>query len=388
MSKLLGALFAGTFLVGLAAGAAWAADDRSDEGPNFTFGASTSFVYDFNDPDQEDVDFFPGPVGPLNFLSYANQEARDESFNIDLVQLGINGARGNASYGAKIDYGDLTFYAGDDSDADIGLQTAFLSYDFGGAGITAGRFDTPIGYEVLEPWGNAHISRSYSWSLLQPVNHDGLFVSGNVDIVDAMLGVVNGFTVNESGNGGLNELDDEKGIVGAVGLGFNEALNLYFSGIYTEDSDVVDRQLWNAILSGKIPMNGSGMRYAVEANWRDDDQDEGALTAQGEAKQWSVIGYLGADFGPTSLDLRGEYLDQDLDPQDETVNSDFNGQTWSITATAGWYLTDGLQFRVEYRHDDADVDVDGDGADVFADDDNSEDSLDTLQAQVVWYPEL
>ena len=82
----------------------------------------------------------------------------------------------------------------------------------------------------------------------------------------------------------------------------------------------------------------------------------------------------GADFGPTSLDIRWEYFDVDAEPGSSCdpsstqcfssvvfgVPSDFGGsfedQLWSLTVTAGWHLTDGLQFRVEYRHDDADED--------------------------------
>jgi Putative beta-barrel porin-2, OmpL-like. bbp2 len=413
MRKQLGILFAGMFLVGLA-GAALADDTSSNGGPHFTFGASTSYVYDFNKPDT-------GADSTVNALSYANMEPQDEAFNIDLVQVGITGSRGRASYGAKLDYGDLTSLAGDDINGDIALQTAFLSYDFGGASATVGRFDTPIGYEVLEPWGNANISRSYSWSLLQPINHDGIFMSGNVGVIDAMLGVTNGFTVADNNISNFNELDDEKGVVGAVGAAISDAVNLYFASIYTEDSDVVDKQLYNAIISGKVPANGSTFRYALEANYRNDDNDEGNRlipprfpgdTREGEVRSWSLVGYTGADFGPCSLDLRGEYIDihhqlsgfrdfstgspgtgaeslvLNLDPTDP--GSDWNSgpshdKVWSVTATAGWYITDGLQFRLEYRHDQ----TRGRNFDNEFGDGSSGDKADnTLQAQVVWYPEL
>ena len=372
MRKVLGVLFAGLFLVALARPVL--ADDNGT-GPTFTFGASTSYVYDFNDP----------KVPSNNSLSYANFENRDEAFNIDLVQLGISGARGKASYGAKVDYGDLAFLAGDDSDGDIALQTAYLSYDFGGAGITAGRFDTPIGYEVLEPWGNANISRSYSWTFLQPINHDGIFVSGNAGIVDGMLGIANGFTVNDPAG---NDIDDEKAIIGAVGVAISDAINLYGSGIYTETADIVDTQSYTAIISGKVPLQGAGVRYAMEGNVRLDANDEGndatpPVVPEGDGTQWSVVGYAGADFGPTSLDLRGEYLDQDQDGAAAIPSSGADGNVWSLTATAGWYLTDGLQFRIEYRHDDADLNFDP-----FTDGNNPDDSNDILQAQVLWYPEL
>ena len=396
MRKLVGVLVAGAFLVGFAGAAS--ADDNG-EGPHFTFGASTSFAYDINDPDDDND-------SSANALSYANMEARDESFNIDLVQLGVHGARGRASYAAKIDFGDLTPLAGDSADGDIALQTASLTYDFDGAAITAGRFDTPIGYEVLEPWGNANISRSFSWSLLQPINHDGVYVSGSAGIVDAMLGAVNGFTVSDASDP-FNDLDDDKGVVGAVGVGIMDELNLYVSSIYTQDEDRVDRQAYNAIISGNVDMGGSGVRYAVEGNYRNDEKDKPTAgtnvgSGTGEIDWWSIVVYGGADFGPTSLDIRWEYFDVDTelgssastpvpgdpvsDPffgnQLNNFGASFEDQVWSLTVTAGWHLTDGLQFRLEYRHDDADDST------PFADNTNFDDSLDVVQAQVVWYPEL
>ena len=47
---------------------------------------------------------------------------QDNSFNIDLVQLGVSGQRGRLRYGASIDFGDLAKFAGDSADGDIALQ--------------------------------------------------------------------------------------------------------------------------------------------------------------------------------------------------------------------------------------------------------------------------
>ena len=380
MRKLVGVLVAGAFLVGYAGAAAAEGDDT---GPNFTFGAATSYAYDINDP-SGDADT------SMNSLAYPNLESRDESFNIDLIQLGVNGSRGKASYAAKIDFGDLAAAAGDSEDGDVALQTASLTYDFGGAAVTAGRIDTPFGYEVLEPWGNANISRSWSW-ISQPINHDGLFVSGSADVIDVMIGAVNGYTVNESGNDGRNDFDDDSGVVGAIGAGLSDAVNLYFAAIYTPDEDEIDRQAYNAIFSGNVDMNGSGLRYAIEGNYRNDEKDKG--TPQGDNDQWSIVLYGGTDLGPTSLDVRWEWVDSEADPDtggsfligDDNFGSDFEADGWSLTLTAGWYLTDGLQFRLEYRHDQVDDDEVGE---LFADDDDTSDHMDIVMAQVVWYPEL
>ncbi len=357
MRNLIGLFVAGAFLVGLAGVA-----QADDEGPNFTFGASASFTFDANDP--------KGPAG-LNGATYASQE-QDESFNIDLVQIGVNGQRGRVGYGAKVDLGDLAALAGDSSDGDIALQEAYLTYDADGLGAMAGRFATPIGYEVLEPWGNANISRSWAWQA-QPINHDGITINGSADVVDIMVGVVNNFTVGDTAG---NDIDDEKGIIASVGAGLSDELNLYVAGIFTEEGDSVDRTLINTILSGAIDAGGSGLRYAIEGNYSEMDPKSGAA-----AELWNVGVYAGTDIGPAAIDLRWDYTD------DEGQLASILGFTspgdlelWSITLTGSVALADGVDFRLEYRHDDAD-------ASIFNDNASTDDTIDTVQFQVVWHPE-
>ena len=186
---------------------------------NWSFGMSTSYVWDGGDPESS------APPN-LNVSGYASQE-QDESFNIDLVQLGATGQRGALSFAAKIDYGDLARLVGDSDDGDVGLQEAYLTWEFtDGISATAGRFGTPIGYELLEPWGNPNISRSWAW-LAQPINHDGIKVGGSLANIDMMAGVVNNFTVADQT---ANDFDDEKGIIGSLGTSISDAFNLYAAG--------------------------------------------------------------------------------------------------------------------------------------------------------------
>lgn len=351
MSKLVTFIAVAALLVALAANIARA----EDAGPTFTFGASTSYLFDINDPDD------PG----LNAATYSSFE-QDDSFNIDMIQLGVTGQRGRASYGATLDFGDLAAAAGDSDDGDVALQTAWLSFDFDAAAVAAGRFGTPIGYEVLEPWGNAHISRSWGWTG-QPINHDGAKVSGTLGPVDLMIGAVNSFTVSDPDG---NDIDEEKGVIWSAGGALAEALNLYFSGIYTEEDDTVDTLMLNAIVSGGIPAGDVEVSYAVEGNWRNDDPDGGS-----EADFGNIGAYLGAAFGQLGIAGRIDYSD------DEGIVTGADTDLWSITLTGSWTLVDGLIARLEYRHDDADEDI-------FNDDGSTDDSLDTIQAQIIWLPEI
>jgi len=332
---------------------------------NWSFGMATSYVYDFNSPNTEAAP--PGSLVGNNGL-YANFE-QDESFNIDLVQLGLSGERGKLSYGAKLDYGDLARLAGDSEDGDIALQEAFISYDFDVATATAGRFGTPVGYEVLEPWGNPNVSRSWTW-IAQPINHDGLKLNSSFDIVDVGVGVVNSFTVNDQPRfDGMNDTDDEKGIFANIGVSVSDAFNIYGVGLWNEYRDDINQWLGNGIISGNLAMGDSDVNYAIEGMYRkNDDNHTGS-----DDDMWSLAGYFGFDIGPVGMNLRGEYVD------DEGILFGEDVKLWAATVTGAIELVDGVEFRVEYRHDDADEDI-------YLDDSHGDDTDDVIQAQLYWAP--
>jgi hypothetical protein len=343
-------------------GAAAAEEECCEQsGPLWTFGASTSYTYDFNSPDAAPLS------GNANEATYPNME-QDESFNVDLVQLGVSGARGRVGYGAKIDYGDLARAAGDSADGDVALQEAYLTYDGDGVGARLGRFATPIGYEVLEPWGNAHASRSWAWQA-QPINHDGLTFGGTADVIDVMIGVVNSFTVADQ-DILANDVDDEKGVIVSLDAGVDEKFNLYVSGIYTEEADSLDIGAVDIIVSGNLPVSESGLRYALEGYYRRDNPDDA-----GADELWSVALYLGHRLGgPFTLSSRIEYFDDEgiLLPDANVV---------SFTPTLSVELVDGVDFRVEYRFDKSNEDV-------FLDDSSGDDKIHTISGQLVWTPTL
>jgi hypothetical protein len=332
--------------------------DDSGSGPEFTFGASVSFGYDFNDPDTGNA--------AQNRLGYSSME-QDESFNIDLVQLGINGERGALSYAGTLDFGDLAAFAGDSADGDIALQTMNITYDFGPVAATAGRFATPIGYEVLEPWGNAHISRSRGWQA-QPINHDGITVSGSVDVVDWMLGVANNFTVADQ-QIAANDVDDEKAIIASIGAPLGDDHSAYLSGLYTQEGDFLDIWMLNTIFAGLIPTGDMDINYALEGNLRNNDPDIGS-----ELQLWNIAAYGGVDVGPGSIDLRVDYTD------DEGIVSPIDAEVTSVTVTGSIPLASGVDVRLEYRFDTSNEDIFGDGSSL-------EDTMNTVQAQLVWAPE-
>ena len=340
--------------------------DDSSRGPDINFGASVSYGYDFNDPTNANDD--------QNKLGYSSLE-QDESFNIDLVQLDVSGERGSLSYHGAIDFGDLAEAAGDSHDGDVALRKMSITYDFGNAAATAGRFETPIGYEVLEPWGNAHISRSRAWHA-QPENHDGINASFGLDVVDVLLGVANSFTVYDPI---ANDVDDEKAIILAFGAPIGEASDVHVAGIYSQEEDSIDRWMVNAILTGLVNYGDMTIDYAIEGNWRSDDTDG---TPDSDIEFLNIGVYAGTAVGPGSIHLRVDFTDDEglltsnLDPSVQ------DSQVTSVTVTGSYPLGAGVDARVEYRYDTSNEDI-------FGEDDTGEmtDIDNLIQVQIVWHPE-
>lgn len=340
-----------------------------DSGPTFTFGAATSFVYDINEPDHQNTG--------ENRKAYADGES-EESFNIDLVQLGVSGSRGIVDYGAKIDFGDWTDAIEDNIDGDVALQEMFMAVHAPWVTITAGRMPTPIGYEVVEPWANPNISRSRAW-WFQPISHDGAAISGSAGPVRLMAAVVNGMTINDRG---ANNPDDEYGVIGSasVPIGDND---LRLSVIYSDEEDAVRDIEVNGYFAG----TWDRWRYALEGTWLDGEtHGPGNPLVLPDFSMWDVTAYGGATFDKFSADMRLSYTDQD-GTNFNYFNANQEGVV-SFTLTGGYEIVDGVVFRVEYRIDSS--------SDPVFDDHNSgatvagpfgqTDLLNVVQAQLMWTP--
>jgi len=363
MSKAsLAALVAATTLVGAAAVA-----EADEGGPTFTFGAATSYVFDINQPDDQ--------FTHENQKLYADGES-EESFNIDLVQLGVSGSRGIVSYGTKIDFGDWADMVADNIDDEVALQELFLTIDTGPVLLSAGRMPTPIGYEVLEPWANPNISRSRAW-FYQPISHDGVAIAGGLGPVSLMAAVANGMEVADDG---INNPDDEYAVIASAGTSFG-ANELRLSAIYSDESDEVRFFELNALLSG----SHKPWRYGLEGTWLDGDGHGGSLpVVRPDVTVLDATGYGGVTWGSWSGDLRLSYTDQ------EATNGSFfdanHDGIVSFTATGGYEIVEGVVLRLEYRVDKADNDIFDDHDSIGPPPAGQSDLINVVQVQLLWTP--
>jgi len=346
---------------------------RADEGgPNFTFGSAVSFVYDINEPDDQ--------VTHENQKTYADGES-EESFNIDLVQLGVSGTRGSVSYGAKVDFGDWAEAVSDNVDGDVALQEMYMAIDAGFGVISAGRMPTPLGYEVLEPWANPNISRSRAW-FFQAISHDGAAIAGEFGGVSMMAAVVNGFDVNDN-NTNANNPDDEYGAIVSFGVPVGNT-DLRLSAIYSDEKDSMREVEVNLVASGTYER----FRYGLEGTWLGGDGhgNGSAGPVPPDITVLDATGYGGYTYGKWSGDVRLSYTHQE-----GTNGNFFNANKEGIvsfTMTGGYEIVDGVVLRAEYRVDSSDSPIfdDHNSMDTLAGPTGQTDLINVVQLQLMWTP--
>lgn len=341
------------------------------------------FTHNFNDPSRAQN----GGAGTGNVVrGYQN---KDDSFFINLAQLAVSKPAEPVGFNLKLSFfqaaraiGSIGGIAtsidgvGAATGDDIAVQVANIDYKLeigNGLTIQAGKDVTLLVRDVIET--NANWFQSYSYEFfLVPFTHLGVRASYPVmDNFIFTLGVNNGadtdvddnhgkqlesqfsfspteaWTINLSLNYGAETANNEGDKVFALSLvttyNVSEDLSTYFSFLYAEAEDA----LANPIRDAEIYSINLGAQYKITDK-----------------------------FG---LSGRFEYL------SDEARN--FNGarNLWEFTLTGNFWITEDLEFRLEYRHDEA---TGRNSENVFNDGVNSigvaqtEDSQNTIGAQLLY----
>ena len=139
-----------------------------------------SYNWNFNNPDSQPAIRFPDGFGPGD-NSPAFPQTKHNTVQLDQARLAI--ARpavedDRAGFAIEVLYGVSADPVGG-SDTPI-IQQAFVSWRPpipGEIELRFGRFDSPIGAEVIYVGENFNVTRGLVWSF-QPWNHDGLLASG------------------------------------------------------------------------------------------------------------------------------------------------------------------------------------------------------------------
>jgi len=320
-------------------------------------GISTLYQYDLNDP-----------AGHNGVVSLRGFDKDHNTFTADLFQLQVSRAPGEDGVGflTKVNFGktaermaadwngDGTIGGTAEEDNSVELQDAWVSYNPPGLPdlqIKAGKFVTPLGAEVIEPWANPNISRSLAFTFAIPLTHVGATASYAFGSqASVMLGIVNGWD-------NVVDSNDGKTAIASVGITPVEQFSLAINGLYgCEQPNNGDSKRGVADIVATIkPIDN----LAFILNY--DYGNETDLHVGGNEEWNAFSGIVAYDLVdalpvPIGLALRGEFFDDRNGTRLPTPgNAGFGDyqNAWEVTTTFKVVLAEGLMFRTEYRYDAA-----------------------------------
>jgi len=338
-----------------------------------------SYLYNFNRPSIP-----PGATAtqPLNQFNNRHNEFSFDAAKLDLSKTAAN--PGEAGFGFEMLYGqngDIlrnaspTSTAGVFGDSDMGVfvQEAYGSYNLNGVTLKMGKFETLLGYEVLDSYKNPNVTHGLLFTWAIPLYHTGLLASGSVaEGVSWSAGIVNGFN-------NVIENNDGKAFVGQLAMTAGPlfgALNAFYGPEAadppnpgqpgTRDDLMILDAVATFAASDTISLwlnadYGMQDNQAVVGQISDKDADYWGVSAGGKIKLSDKLGFA----------LRGEYLNDDdaLRSSFTTFPPTNNGdvKAYSLTGTLSYMLAQNLMMRGEVRWDHTDDELSTPSGAVFPD---------------------
>jgi len=337
------------------------------------------FLHNFNNPSNK----VANPEGVSNGFAGGNED----SFQVTLAQLSISKEADPVGFNLKLDFfqtagaGQLGGQAADD----IALQAANIVWktDVGnGLTVTAGKVETLVGYDVIESASNPHMTHGLLFAIV-PLTHTGVrFGYPVMDNVNLTIGLNNG-SDDDIDNNHAKSLEAQIGVSPSeswfASLTFNYGAE--FGALNESDKRLVINFITTYDFTEELSAYAE-LTYL-------DNEDRGLVTA-GVPADSSALGFgLGVTYWATDVygvSLRYEYLDNDGANNGAGLGATVDSM-WDITLTGHAKLTDDLTFRVEFRHDSADMV--GANTGIFGDDSvaagtGTDDSVNTLGVQLLY----
>jgi hypothetical protein len=241
---------------------------------------------------------------------------------------------------------------GDGPDTQWDLNQAYLDVGLGGGFVVrAGKFNTPAGYEVIDPTGNDLFSHSFLFAYAIPFTHTGVLLKQKVnDQFDYTVGVIRGWDTS---------LEDN-----------NDVLS-YMAGFHTQTEDKLqdfsltviagpdqpgDNDNWRTLIDLiYVRKIGADLKLVFNADYAYEANSAGSVSGS-DAQWFGAAGYLVKQIDPhVAVVGRIEYFND----QDGARLSGFVGGTSFYEATLGLQITPlpdsaygkFLQIRPEIRCD-------------------------------------
>lgn len=332
-----------------------------------------SYLYNFNNPT------VPGSGTGTQPLNQFNN--RHNEFSLDAAKFELSktaASPGEAGFALDLLYGqngDILRRAGDPgnlnaplgygvSDDGVFVQEAYATYNLSGVTFKLGKFETLLGYEVLDSYKNPNVTHGLLFTWAIPLYHEGLLATGALmEGVSWSAGLVNGFN-------NVIENNDGKAFVGQIAATagpFFGAFNAFY-GPETSDNTVSGNPVGQPgttddlmILDAVATFNASDTisLWANADYGMQDNQTVAGQVGDKDADYWGVAVGSKIKFGEKlAFAVRGEYFqDEDalrssFEGVGPTDNSDV--KAYSATGTLSYMLAQNLMMRGEFRWDHVD----------------------------------
>ena len=344
---------------------------------------TASYLYNFNSPRLAAGS--PQPLCQFN--------CRHNEFKLDAAKIEIGksaASPGEAGFQLDLLYGqnaDISrslsptgspFGVNGDDDFSTFVQQAYVSYNWDGVELKMGKFETLLGWELLDSHKNYNVTHGILFTWAIPLYHTGIMAGGSIgENVGWNLGFVNGFN-------NPVETNDNKGVLGLISLTedpFFVSLSGYYGADTTQATGLepgsTDDQLILDFVATYTP--NDQLTFWLNADYG--QQEDGFTNPLNpldvdDAEWWGVaVGTNVTLSEKLSFAVRGEYFSDEDDFRGISdgllpavpFKDDF--EAYSLTGTLKYALTDHLSVRGELRYDKADDDRLGSrGGEIFPDD--------------------
>jgi hypothetical protein len=227
-------------------------------------------------------------------------------------------------------------YTANDSTSDFYVAQAYIEYECGcigeGTNLKFGKFQTPVGAEVVQATGNYNITRGIVYSMLQPVDHLGLIGTTDLGPIELGAGIVN------SGGSDISspDLNKEKSYIATAAVG-DDRMSLRTTFVF--GGEEIARQDRQTGLVDVTAWFNPADNVSMWANYNYLYLEETGTYANGVA----LAGRVGLT-DKIGAALRGEYIKFN-------DNDDPNAEFYTLTGTIDYSLTDHLTAKAEVRYD-------------------------------------
>ena len=214
----------------------------------------------------------------------------------------------------------------------------------GGISLTFGKFNAPIGFELLDAPDMYQYSHALVFSNGLPTNLTGLMASGALgEMIDFSAYVVNGWDNNPDAN-------KNKTFGGRIGITPMKDVNIGFSAITGDDSAVADENMTVFDIDGTITLLPN-LTLGLEFNFGNEDKAS-TTTTDADWFGYLLMGHYDySDWG--GITVRYDYFDDEDGARLGTAN---NTQK-AITIAPTFVIGEGFGALIEYRHDSSDQNV-------------------------------